>query len=73
MAIALPEVAGHAVSSAEAERRDRAPRLLAGELPSARAPFDIGLCPLCLGAGELVTPEGVRAWCGACAGTGDAD
>lgn len=73
MAIALPEVAGHAVSSEEAERRERVARLLAGELPPARSPYDIDICPLCLGAGELVTPKGGRAWCGACAGAGDAD
>jgi hypothetical protein len=30
-------------------------------------------CPVCLGKGEVLTPEGTMHWCGMCAGTGDLD
>jgi len=39
----------------------------------ARQQHDMDLCPLCAGAGELLTPNGETAWCGACAGTGEND
>lgn len=66
-------MAGYAASAAEAARQERAARLLADGPPPARMPHDIDLCPLCLGIGDLPMPDGARAWCGACAGTGDAD
>ncbi|KJS38258.1 MAG: hypothetical protein VR70_10515 [Rhodospirillaceae bacterium BRH_c57] len=59
--------------SVEMARQSRAARLLVQGVPTARLPHDVDLCPLCFGDGELVTPNGETAWCGACAGTGETD